>query len=142
HVTNLQLTVDQILTVDAKLEVSQTTTTVEVNGQQMAPINLENAAISNIVDQQRILDLPLITRDPYQLILLSPGVIQSNTGLGGFSTNGTRERNNNFLLDGEDNNDTDVPGIARGLNPLNPDSIQELRAIDPHSSPEVGAASE
>ena len=138
HVTNLQLTVDQILTVDAKLEVSQTTTTVEVNGQQVAPINLENAAISNIVDQQRILDLPLITRDPYQLILLSPGVIQSNTGLGGFSTNGTRERNNNFMLDGVDNNDTEVPGIASGLNPLNPDSTREFRVITNNFAPEFG----
>jgi hypothetical protein len=45
-------------------------------------------------------DLPLILRDPYQLILLSPGVIQTNSLFGGFSVNGSRERSNNFLLDG------------------------------------------
>src|SRR5689334_12488071 len=138
RVSNLVLTVDQTLTVDAKLEVGQVSTTVEVSGQQVAPVNLENAEISNMVDTQRINDLPLITRDPYQLVLLSPGVIQSNTSLGGFSVNGTRERNNNFLLDGVDNNDTDVPGIAGGLNPLNPDSTQEFRVITNNFSPEFG----
>src|SRR5437899_11056474 len=83
-------------------------------------------------------DLALITRDPYSLVLLSPGTSQTNTGLGGFSVNGTRERNNNFLLDGVDNNDTDVPGIASGLNPLNPDSTEEFRVITNNFAPEFG----
>ena len=138
RVTNVELTVDQVLTLDAKLEVTQTKTTVEVNAQAAAPVNLDDATISNVVDSRRMTDLPLILRDPYQLILLSPGVIQSNTYLGGFSVNGTRERNNNFLLDGVDNNDTDVPGIAGGLNPLNPDSTQEFRVITNNFSPEFG----
>jgi hypothetical protein len=55
-----------------------------------------------VVDARKILELQLITRDPYSLILLSPGTIQSNSGLRGFSVNGARERNNNFLLDGAD----------------------------------------
>src|SRR5437879_6459765 len=138
QVTNVELTVDQVLTLDAKLEVTQTKTTVEVNAQAAAPVNLDDATISNVVDSRRMTDLPLILRDPYQLILLSPGVIQSNTYLGGFSVNGTRERNNNFLLDGVDNNDTDVPGIASGLNALNPDSTQEFRVITNNFAPEFG----
>src|SRR6266567_6097375 len=138
QVTNVELTVDQVLTLDAKLEVTQTKTTVEVNAQAAAPVNLDNAAISNVVDSRRMTDLPLILRDPYTLILLSPGVIQSNTYLGGFSVNGTRERNNNFLLDGVDNNDTDVRRIDSGLNPLNPDSTQEFRVITNNFAPEFG----
>lgn len=137
RVTDIELTVDQALTVDARLEVSQRAEVIEVSAQSSAPINLDNATISNVVDRTRILDLPLITRDPYQLVLLSPGVIQSNA-MGGFSANGTRERNNNFLLDGVDNNDTDVPGIASGLNPLNPDSTQEFRVITNNFSAEFG----
>ncbi len=136
--TNLTLTVDQVLTLNASLEVGAVSQTVEVNGQAVAPIDLESAQISNLVDQARILDLPLITRDPYSLVLLSPGVIESNTRLGGFSANGMREKNNNFLLDGVDNNDTDVPGIASGLNPLNPDSTQEFRVITNNFAPEFG----
>ena len=44
----------------------------------MAPIELQSGQISNIVDQSRIIDMPLITRDPYSLVLLSPGVMPSN----------------------------------------------------------------
>jgi hypothetical protein len=136
--TSVDLTVDQVLTLNVTLQVSATRSTVEVISQPLPPVNLDNAAISNVVDTRRITDLPLILRDPYQLVLLSPGVIQSNTGLGGFSANGTRERNNNFLLDGVDNNDTDVPGIPSGLNPLNPDSTQEFRVITNNFAAEYG----
>lgn len=136
--TDLVLTVDQVLTLNATLEVSQVSQTVEVSASKVAAINLENATLSNIVDETHITELPLILRDPYQLILLGPGVIQSNSGLGGFSANGTRERNNNFMLDGVDNNDTDVPGIPSGLNPLNPDSTQEFRVITSNFAPEFG----
>src|SRR5437660_2523575 len=58
QVTNVELTVDQVLTLDAKLEVTQTKTTVEVNAQATAPVNLDNAGISNIVDSRRMTDLP------------------------------------------------------------------------------------
>ena len=132
------VTVGQSLTLDTKLEVGTVASTIEVSGSLAPPIELENAQISNLVDSKRITDLPLLTRDPYQLILLSPGVVQSNSSLGGFSANGTNERNNNFLLDGVDNNDTEVPGIASGLNALNPDSTQEFRVITNNFAPEYG----
>ena len=41
--------------------------------------------------------------------------MQSNTLFGGFSVNGSRERSNNFLMDGTDNNDPDFGGFPRGL---------------------------
>ncbi|MBZ5514328.1 MAG: TonB-dependent receptor, partial [Acidobacteriia bacterium] len=136
--TNITLTVGQVLTLNVSLEVGPIAQSVEISGRAVAPIELESSQVSNLVDQRRILDLPLITRDPYSLVLLSPGVIQSDTRLGGFSANGMREKNNNFLLDGVDNNDTDVPGIASGLNPLNPDSTQEFRVITNNFGAEYG----
>jgi len=138
HYGDVVLTVSQVLTIDAKLEISGQATTIEVSGQTLPPIELDNASISNVVDERHITDLPLITRDPYQLVLLSPGVIQSNTSNGGFSVNGQRDRNNNFLLDGVDNNDTDVPGIPGGITALNPDSTQEFRVITNNFLPEYG----
>jgi hypothetical protein len=134
----ITVTVGQVLTVDHSLEIGSVTETIEVAASIVPPIELENAQLSNLVDSKRILELPLVTRDPYQLVLLSPGVTQSNSSLGGFSANGTSERNNNFLLDGVDNNDTEVPGIAGGLNSLNPDSIQEFRVITNNFAPEYG----
>jgi hypothetical protein len=138
HIDDLTLTVNQVFTFEAHLELSQVATTMEVKASELPLIDLESATISNLVDSKRIMDLPLLTRDPYQLVLLSPGVNQSATGLGGFSVNGANERNNNFQLDGVDNNDTYVPGIAGGITVLNPDSTQEFRVITNNFSAEYG----
>jgi hypothetical protein len=138
HINDLTLTVNQSFTFEAHLELGLVATTMEVKASELPLIDLDNAQISNLVDAKRIQDLPLLTRDPYSLVLLSPGVIQSNSSLGGFSVNGTNERNNNFLLDGVDNNDTDVPGGPGGLNALNPDSAQEFRVITNNYAPEYG----
>lgn len=134
----IELTVGQALTVSGSLQVGAVSQQVEVSSAVTPAIELDTAQISNIVDQRRIVDLPLLTRDPYSLVLLSPGVEQSNSALGGFSVNGQRERNNNFLLDGVDNNDASVPGIPGGAASLDPDSTQEFRVITNNFLPEYG----
>ena len=130
------LTVDQALTLDVRLEVSGTSQTVVVESGQIAPINTTDAQISTVVEQKQIQDLPLILRDPYQLVLLTPGATQTNSGLGGFSINGAREQQNNFLLDGTNNNDPGVPGSGFAL--LNPDDTEEFRVITNNYLPEFG----
>ena len=138
HVTAVQLTVAQVLTVNAKLEAGATSEEVQVRGDQVADIDLETSQVSNLVDAHKISDLPLITRDPYSLVLLSPGTVQTN-GNGGFSVNGSRDRNNNFLLDGTDNNDTSVPGgPSGGVLSANPDSTEEFRVITSNFNAEYG----
>ncbi len=132
---DIELTVAQNLTLDGTLELGAVTQSVEVAGSSVPPINLEDAQLSNVVDQRRIVDLPLITRDPYQLVLLSPGA--QSTDLGGFSINGQRERNNNFLIDGTDNNDAGVPGQGGGVSTINPDATQEFRVITNNFLPGV-----
>jgi hypothetical protein len=135
---NITLTVDQVLTLDCKFEVGSVSTTVEVNSSEVAPIDTETPTLSNVVEHTQMVELPLILRDPYQLVLLGPGVTQSDSGLGGVSINGGRERNNNFLLDGTDNNDADVPGLLGGLTSQNPDSTQEFRVLTNNFAPEYG----
>ncbi|HEX6881683.1 MAG TPA: TonB-dependent receptor [Terriglobales bacterium] len=136
--TQVELTVGQVRTIDVKFAVSSTTEVVNVVGDAAPAIELETSQISNVVDSKKMNDLPLLTRNPYELILLSPGTMQSNSSLGGFSANGSRERNNNFMLDGVDNNDTSVPGIPGGLISLNPDATQEFRVITNTFMPEYG----
>ncbi len=135
HFNNVVLTVAENLTLAGTLDVGAVTESVEVAGTSVPPINLEDAQLSTIIDARRIVDLPLITRDPYYLALLSPGA--QSTDLGGLTVNGQRERNNNFLLDGVDNNDAGVPG-SFGLSTLNPDSTQEFRVITNNFLPEFG----
>src|ERR1700677_1777118 len=134
----ITLTVDQTLTLDCKFEVGALSATVEVNSDSVANVDTETPTLSNVVEHTQMVELPLILRDPYQLVLLGPGVTQSDSGLGGVSINGGRERNNNFLLDGTDNNDADVPGALGGLTSQNPDSTQEFRIITNNFAPEYG----
>src|ERR1700733_5791809 len=135
---SITLTVDQSLTLDAKFEIGSASATVEVASSAVAPIDTDNATLSNVVEHTQMTELPLILRDPYQLVLLGPGVTQSDSGLNGISVNGGRERNNNFLLDGAENNDADVPGALGGLTSQNPDSTQEFRVLTNNFAPEYG----
>ena len=139
--SQIALAVDQVQNLDATLTVSRVEAKIKVTGGSVAPIDLNDAQIGNIVTGQQINNLPLVLRDPYQLILLSPGANQSNSILGGLSVNGTGERNNNFLLDGTDNNDSDIPGLTLpqpGLTSLSPDAVQEFRVITSNLLPEFG----
>ena len=138
HATDVQLTVAQVLSVNVQLEPGAVTEEVQVRADQIPDIDLETSQVSNLVDARAIKDLPLITRDPYQLVLLSPGTAQADSRTGGFSVNGARDRNNNFLLDGVDNNDTSVPGIAGGVLTANPDSTEEFRVITDNFNAEFG----
>ena len=134
----VQITVAQTLPLDAKLEVGSATVSVDVSGTSEAPIETDSSQLSTIVDAKTIETLPLITRDPYSLVLLSPGTVMATSSLGGFSVNGARERNNNFLLDGVDNNDTSVPGIPSGISSTNPDAVSEYRVITNNFAAQYG----
>ena len=132
HVADLDLTVGQALPLNVQLEPGAVTEEVQVRADQIPDVDLETSQVSNLVDEEKIKALPLITRNPYELVLLSPGASQSNAD-GGFNINGSRDRNNNFLLDGVDNNDTAVPGIAGGAINSNPENAQEFRVITNNS---------
>ena len=135
---DIQLTVAQTFTANATLEPGAVTEEVQVQANQIQDVDLESAQLSNLVDQQQMVALPLITRDPYSLVLLSPGTSLTDSSNGGFSINGARDRNNNFLLDGVDNNDTSVPGIPDGVLAANPDSTEEFRVITDTFNAEFG----
>jgi len=132
------LTVAQALVLNAQFTVGSITEILQVNGSAASPIETETSQLSTLVDSKTMNDLPLLTRNAYELVLLSPGVVQPNNGSGGFAVNGSRDRNNNFLLDGVDNNDTSVPGPGTGILSINPDSAQEFRVITNTFNPEFG----
>jgi Carboxypeptidase regulatory-like domain/TonB-dependent Receptor Plug Domain len=139
HAPDVKLSVAQVLPLDVALEPGAVTEEVQVRADQIPDVDLETAQVSNLVDAEKIKELPLITRDPYQLVLLAPGTSQTDSSHGGFSVNGARDRNNNFLLDGVDNNDTSVPGgAAGGVLAANPDSAEEFRVITDSFNAEFG----
>jgi hypothetical protein len=135
---SVELTVAQSITVDPKLALGSASEEVTVRANNVQDVDLETSQITNLVDQRQMQSLPLITRNPYQLVLLSPGTSQTDSSTGGISVNGARDRNNNFLLDGVDNNDTSVPGSMGGVLSANPESTEEFRVITDNFNAEYG----
>jgi hypothetical protein len=89
HVSSVQLTVAEVVTVNITLEPGQVSEIVQVSADLLPSVDLETSQVSNLISQRQMQDLPMVTRDPYSLILLSPGTIQTNA-IGGFSVNGSR----------------------------------------------------
>jgi hypothetical protein len=99
---------------DVLLSIGQGTTTVEVTSQANVSIDTTTAQIGTIFSMKEVQDLPSATvgLGVLNLSLLAPGVT-STGGLGagvGPSIAGQRPRNNNFSIDGTDNNNKSVTG--------------------------------
>lgn len=108
-------------------------------------IDTRTGALSGLMSNQFIRELPLNGRDVYQLALLEPGVVmlRRTTDSGGSGTrlvvNGSRPSQNSFLLDGSDINDAgnQTPGSAAGVM-LGVDTLQEFRVLTNSYSAEYG----
>jgi hypothetical protein len=137
-----QLAVSQSLRADAQLSVGSTNETINVSasGDGVA-VETQNAQLSNVVNQRQVTELPLITRNPYDLIALSAGATDGpDRGSGfqrgaGFAVNGLRSQSANFVLDGGENNDTftTLPGQNVPL-----DAIREFRVQTNNYTAEFG----
>jgi hypothetical protein len=103
-----------VATRDIVLSIGQGTTTVEVTSQANVSIDTTTAQIATTFSMKEVQDLPSSTigLGVLNLSLLTPGVTSSG-GLGagtGPSIAGQRPRNNNFTVDGIDNNSKSVTG--------------------------------
>ena len=114
---NVELQVNQSVTLDFQLGVGSTAQTVEVTG--AAPLlNTTSATLTNVVSHDETVNLPLNGREFTQLTLLTPGAAPQENGqqsaftvalgAGGISpsVNGQRGEQNNFTMDGVLNNAT------------------------------------
>ena len=106
--SNLTLQVAQVLRIDVSLRTGNVSENLEVTG--AAPLlQTQTSSRGLVIDERKILDLPLNGRDYNQLALLSPGVLPGTPRLasvnfkGVLNVNGNRTFNNVFLLDGVDN---------------------------------------
>ena len=116
--------------------------TEEVTVTAAAPL-LETAtpAQGQVIDNQKIVDLPLNGRDYIQLALLSSGAGAVPSGrFNTFSASGMRANQNNFMLDGVDNNSMQRAGQARRAEVIKPsiDAIQEFKLSTNSYSAEFG----
>jgi len=144
---NVEVGVNQTVRVDLALKVGSAAETVEVTG--AAPLlQTEASSLGTIETTRRISDLPLNGRNFIQLAYLGPGANGGQTGSNvsggvfeneraneGISVNGLRVSNNNFLLNGVDNNEFGLGGTI-ALPP--PDAIEEFRTEENSMSAEFG----
>jgi hypothetical protein len=132
----------QAATVDAHMEVAQSATTVvEVSASAGAALQTEAPVRGGNITPVQITDLPVATRNPTDLALNLPGVVPNRSGGRGINTyivNGGRNRSNNFLLDGTENNDISVAG--QGFQLTNPDAVQEVAVQTSNFDAEFGRA--
>src|SRR5580704_16918678 len=125
----LELQVAQLGVADFQLQVGEVTETITVEAGSPV-IDLQDSSLGEVVEGRQITELPLNGRNFTQLALLVPGVTRGQPGgaatgsnnnaetfrfgqEGGASlaVNGLRPQNNNFILDGIDNNESLVNTI-------------------------------
>jgi hypothetical protein len=140
--TGIQLVLNQQATVDVVMKAGGIAEVVNVV-ENASILNTTTAEVGTRFDERRLSELPLATtRSVYNVALSAPGVSQLGPNQVGFaaginySANGGRVRSNNFMIDGQDNNDFGVAGASIPLN--NPDVIQEVRLVTNQFSAEFG----
>jgi outer membrane receptor protein involved in Fe transport len=142
----IRLTVGQDALVNIRLEVGRMAEELVVDA-DVSRVNLTSGAVSGLVGEQEIRDLPLNGRSFQQLALLQTGVqaalTAGNDVVGGrtpkISINGARPEHNNFLLDGTDINNVynKTPGSAAGVL-LGVEAVREFQVLTNAYSAEFG----
>jgi hypothetical protein len=123
----ITLELNQVITLNMAMQLGQTQEVVDVTSD--APlVDTTSTQLGAVMDSHQVSNLPLNSRDTYQLLQLQPGVMStigsSNTLIygsdspGAVSVNGGRGRSNNFSVNGGDANDLFVNPL-----PFNPRPI-------------------
>src|SRR6266568_2264268 len=142
---NLTVNVAQVLQVNVSLKLGAASETVEVN---TAPplLQTEEASVGQVIGREEVNNLPLNGRNFTFLAQLGAGMqtpqadTRGNEASGAFSANGLRPSQDNYLLDGIDNNSNAVD-FLNGTNfvilpPV--DAIQEFKVQTADFSAELG----
>ncbi|MDQ3684404.1 MAG: TonB-dependent receptor, partial [Acidobacteriota bacterium] len=124
---DIRLQVDENRQVNLALEIGDVGETVTITSSSAAQVDTLTGTLREVVDEQRIVNLPLNGRNALQLQRLVPGaggVVAPGQGQNeSLSINGSRPNTNNYTLDGGDNHDPffNTPSVFP-----NPDALQEF----------------
>ena len=139
---DVQIHVAQALNIDLNLQIGTLLEQVTVTA--AAPLlQTENASIGQTIQGQEINDLPLNGRNWASLAQLSAGVTTGNANYGAspgsayFSINGNLVWQNDFRLDGIDDNVEVYGGYGANVTPP-PDAIQEFKLQSGNYNAEFG----
>ncbi len=136
--SNVILQTGAVMKVDFKLEVGAVTETIEVSS--AAPmLQTQEASVAGVVTTSQLERIPVNGRNFTRLIVLMAGSsdvspnqsIGSQAGMSQVSMNGQRQNDNNFTIDGVDNNIM-YKSSGYGAPPM--DAIQEFRVATNNSA--------
>jgi hypothetical protein len=140
----VQLDVQGRVEANVRLDVGEVTQKVEVTVQSPL-LETETSSMGQVIDKTRIETLPLNGRNFAQLAQLGVGVVPSEpgsreSGSFGFSVDGARALQNNFLLDGIDNNSNLGDLLNESSYVIQPpvDAIEEFKVQTNDYSAEFG----
>lgn len=140
---HLHLNLQQRLNLPITLKPGGATQTVHVNSGPPL-LQTQDASLGQVISTQTINDTPLNGRNWVFIAQLSAGATPGNgsrgTGAGDFSANGQREEQNDFILDGVDNN-TDTEDFLNGASFVvlpPPDALAEFKVQTSDYSAEFG----
>ena len=127
----IALTIDDIARVDFTLEVGALQEVVEVAA-QASLVDARTSSVGKLVDNRRIAELPLNTRNVYSLMFLTPGVAGTIGNAYGdlrYTINGARPRSSDTLIDGVTATFPTVTG-GQGISVFpSVDAIQEFKVL-------------
>ena len=135
--TAITLQVQQRVVFDVTLTVGEVSQAVTVTD-STAQLQTETSDLGQVIDSRQITNLPLNGRNFAQLALLSPGTAPAAPGSRdqssfGFSANGARSLQNNFLLDGIDNN-SNLPDLLNGSSYVIEPPVESLQEFKVQTS--------
>ncbi|MCL4402636.1 MAG: TonB-dependent receptor [Acidobacteria bacterium] len=149
---NLTLNVDQIARVDFSLKMGTVAETIEVTA-AAALLESETTSMGQVIDQKRVVEMPLNLRNYLELAKLSAGVLPAralargartageDNAEGGFIALGQRAYQTNVLLDGVDNSSRASGGPlgfqAQATKPP-VDAVAEFKVVTNNNSAEYG----
>jgi hypothetical protein len=138
---DVRLEIGRTATVDVTLEVGTLTEVVTVTGTS-STLDLTSKEVGGTVSARELTGLPSVNRNFVGVIGILPGVIPSisteSFGSDSISVNGQDPRNNNYMLDGANNND-DVIGQRAGTQARTAiESVQEFQVITNQFDAEFG----
>ena len=132
EVSGLSLGVGVTETRDVKLEIGNTTETVEVTSEGEGTVNTTDSSIGNVITSKQVDELPSLFRDDAaNLLQLQPGVQAAQNGSDAQygSVTGSRADAGNITLDGLDVNDETIGQAFSTVGRAPLDSISEVRTI-------------
>jgi hypothetical protein len=143
-VQSVRLNIQQQALVNVVLQPGAVTENVEVTEAPQL-MQTESSSVGQVIDEKAIVGLPLNGRDYTMLVLVTPGVTLPQQGARAsnqFVANGARVAQNDYLLDGIDNNSNSVDYLDGKADVIKPpvDAIAEFKLMTSDFPAEFGRA--